>query len=145
MSFRRLRGWNAHRRLVPLAERPRLVLRDGREWNGAAMAALLGWAHMSKGEPLEITGILETGPHGLIVEATGGGVWQLGPSRRARRLIGREVSVRGLHGDFAELTDWRIESKDGEIVREADFRSEFAVLMAALAFIALVAIASLLA
>ena len=109
------------------------------------MAALLGRAHMSKGEPLEITGIVETGQQGLILKATGGGVWQLGPSRRARRLIGRHVSVRGLHGDFDELTDWRMESRDGEIVRAADVRFEFAMLMAALAFIALVAITSLLA
>ena len=143
MSLRRLGGRNPHRRLVPVAERPRLVLRDGRNGNGAAMAALLGRTHMSKGEQIEITGILETGPQGLILKATGGGVWQLGPSRRARRLIGRNVSVKGLHGDFDELTDWRIESSDGEIVREADFRFEFAMLMAA-AVIALVAIASLL-
>ncbi|WP_292927714.1 DUF5818 domain-containing protein [Novosphingobium sp. PASSN1] len=50
-----------------------------------------------------LTGTIQHGPNGLVLEADGGGMWELDNTRAARRLVGSHVEVVGQRAGFNGL------------------------------------------
>ena len=54
--------------------------------------------------PVRVVGVIKQRPIGLVLTADGGGEWELGHSRAARKLIGQRVEMAGRRTGFGELS-----------------------------------------
>lgn len=50
-----------------------------------------------------LTGTIQHGPNGLVLQADGGGTWEIDNTRAARKLIGSQVEVVGQRAGFNGL------------------------------------------
>lgn len=63
---------------------------------------------MPVSQPIRESGLLVDSAQGPLLKVSGGGMWQMEPSRAANRLIGEHVIVEGTRAGFNDLACERI-------------------------------------